>query len=121
MTTLVSKPLNLPKVKGKGVYEVWMNGKPLGLTIRAKNAPEADLMLREVFRHELAGKYLEFDSKDFEDYNDAWNYGDPDQGQSAQEQNQGVGQEDLPGLVAGHGSSGHLESDQRRQKGGSLR
>lgn len=70
MTELVCKPEKASVVKGRGLYEVYMNRKPLGLHIRAKNAGEADEMLRFVFTHELTDKNLDFRIEDFKEGND---------------------------------------------------
>lgn len=66
MTDMVCRPEKAPIVKGKGLYMVYMNRKPLGLHIRAKTAAEADEMLQVVFRHELPGKTLDYDLHEFE-------------------------------------------------------
>ena len=97
MTTLVCKPEEVPKVKGRGVYGIYMNGDPLGLFIRAKNAGEADEMLRIIFRNQLANKYLDFDKEKFDAYKDGkWSYYPEDQ--AGQKQDPDQGKEDLPGL-----------------------
>lgn len=67
MTELVCKPEKAPVVKKRGLYEVYMNRKPLGLHIRARNAGEADEMLRFVFTHELTDKNLDFNLEDFKE------------------------------------------------------
>lgn len=84
MTELVCKPVRAPVVKGRGLYEVHMNREPLGLTVRARNAGEADRMLQVVFRHELNGKTLDFDVGDFigkenDNGKDADDGGDPEE------------------------------------------
>lgn len=97
MTTLVCKPEKVPIVKGRGVYGVYMNGDPLGLFIRAKNAGDADEQLRIVFRHQLASKYLDFRKEDFGEYQDGkWKYYTDDP--AGQRQDPDKGKEDLPGL-----------------------
>lgn len=104
MTTLVCKPEDVPKVKGRGVYGVYMNGDPLGLFIRAKTAGEADEMLRIVFRSQLPNKYLEFEKDKFDEYLDEkWKYYSEDIGD--QEPNKGTRKEDLPGISTERGDT----------------
>ena len=70
MTEIVMKPVKARVVKGRGLYEAHMDRKPLGLLVRARNAGEADGMLRFVFRRELKGKTLDFMVEDFGEVGD---------------------------------------------------
>ena len=67
MINLVMRPSKEPVVSYEGVYYVDMDGKPLKLAIRAKNARAAEEKLRFVFNHELSGKRLDFKPEDFQD------------------------------------------------------
>ena len=67
MINLVMRPSKEPVVSYEGVYYVDMDGKPLKLAVRAKNARAAEEKLRFVFNHELSGKRLDFRIEDYED------------------------------------------------------
>jgi hypothetical protein len=57
-------------VKGEGLYDTLVssdrsNYRPLGLTVRARTAADAEKKVLFVFCHELAGKTLDFDLASF--------------------------------------------------------
>ena len=61
MIALVMRPVKgAPTVRYEGMYSVDMNGFPLGLTVRAKNAKAAEEKLRFLFARELNGKHVDF-------------------------------------------------------------
>lgn len=63
------KPVHgAPSVKGEGLYDAVFRGGERLFRVRARNAPAAEEKVMVVFRHELAGKSIDFDAADFPDY-----------------------------------------------------
>ena len=68
MIALVMRPVkDAPTVRYEGMYSVDMNGIPLGLTVRARNAKAAEEKLRFLFARELGGKNVDFSIGGFEE------------------------------------------------------
>lgn len=70
MICLVMRPTKEPVVRHKGLYTVDMNGVPLGLKVRARNARCAEEKIMFCFNRELNGKTLDFDVEKFKEEHD---------------------------------------------------
>lgn len=71
MICLVMRPTKEPVVNYEGLYTVDMNGVPLGLKVRARNAKCAEEKIMFCFNRELNGKTLDFDVERFKEKPDA--------------------------------------------------
>lgn len=69
MIGIVMKPVHgASSIKGEGLYDAVFRGGERLFRIRARNAPAAEEKLMVVFRHELAGKTLDFRADNFPEY-----------------------------------------------------
>lgn len=71
MICLVMRPTKEPVVNYEGLYSVDMNGVPLGLKVRAKNAKAAEAKIMFCFNRELNGKTLDFNPDDYKEKSNA--------------------------------------------------
>ena len=68
MIQIVFKPEKAPIVRGESLYRAVFNCEDIGLRVRAKNAREAERKTMIIFRHELTGKFMDFNADDFPSY-----------------------------------------------------
>lgn len=67
MLCFVLKPAKAPVIRGENLYDVKVNGEAL-FRVRAKNAALGERKVMVCFRHELAGRTLDFNLGDFPEY-----------------------------------------------------